>query len=81
MEFSNKGYYTKKPPEKVAFILLRRKESNQRPSGYEPDELPLLYSAIYIFLSKSPAKVLLFFYLTKYFRIFMHFFLAYMQFL
>ena len=24
---------------------LRRMESNQRPSGYEPDELPLLYSA------------------------------------
>ena len=26
---------------------LRRMGSNQRPSGYEPDELPLLYSAIF----------------------------------
>ena len=24
-------------------------ESNQRPSGYEPDKLPLLYPATYIF--------------------------------
>ena len=28
------------------FLLLRRMGSNHRPSGYEPDELPLLYSAI-----------------------------------
>ena len=28
------------------FFLLRRAGSNHRPSGYEPDELPLLYSAI-----------------------------------
>ena len=27
-------------------LLLRRAGSNHRPSGYEPDELPLLYSAI-----------------------------------
>gem|GEM_PF-6616828 len=25
---------------------MRRLDSNQRPSGYEPDELPLLHSAI-----------------------------------
>jgi hypothetical protein len=28
--------------------LLRREGSNLRPSGYEPDELPLLYFAIWI---------------------------------
>ena len=27
---------------------LRGKDSNQRPSGYEPDELPLLHPAIYV---------------------------------
>jgi hypothetical protein len=27
-------------------VLLRREGSNLRPSGYEPDELPLLYFAI-----------------------------------
>jgi hypothetical protein len=27
---------------------LRRLGSNQRPSGYEPDELPLLYFAMWI---------------------------------
>ena len=32
----------------MALVLLRRAGSNHRPSGYEPDELPLLYSAIYI---------------------------------
>ncbi len=34
---------------------LRRKDSNQRPPGYEPDELPLLYSAMFL-----SAKVLFF---------------------
>jgi hypothetical protein len=28
--------------------LLREKDSNLRPSGYEPDELPLLHPAIVI---------------------------------
>ncbi len=30
-----------------AFFSLRREGSNLRPSGYEPDELPLLYFAMY----------------------------------
>ncbi len=29
------------------FSLLRRGGSNSRPSGYEPDELPLLYFAMW----------------------------------
>jgi hypothetical protein len=28
-------------------LLLRREGSNLRPSGYEPDELPLLYFAMW----------------------------------
>ena len=32
----------------VVFFLLRRLGSNQRPSGYEPDELPLLYFAVWL---------------------------------
>src|SRR5450631_2353562 len=39
--------------------LLRREGSNLRPSGYEPDELPLLYFAMWT------AKVLSFSLLTK----------------
>ena len=39
-------------------FLLRREGSNLRPSGYEPDELPLLYFAIlslkYFFISYEP---------------------------
>ena len=35
-----------KSPKKGLLILLRREGSNLRPSGYEPDELPLLYLAI-----------------------------------
>ena len=46
--------------------MLRRAGSNHRPSGYEPDELPLLYSAIYTF-SKGTAKVLLFSDIRKFF--------------
>ena len=36
---------------------LRRMGSNHRPSGYEPDELPLLYSAIYHFAVQHPSFV------------------------
>lgn len=40
--------------------MLRRQDSNLRPSGYEPDELPLLYFAIFNFYDRSgfavPAK-------------------------
>ncbi len=28
---------------------MRRSDSNRRPSGYEPDELPLLHSAIELY--------------------------------
>ena len=30
----------------ISTRLLRGRDSNPRPSGYEPDELPLLYPAI-----------------------------------
>ena len=40
--------------------------SNHRPSGYEPDELPLLYSAIHTIFSNGTAKVLLFFDIRKF---------------
>jgi hypothetical protein len=29
-------------------LLLRRPDSNERPLGYEPNELPLLHSAIFV---------------------------------
>ncbi len=32
------------------FILLREPDSNERPLGYEPNELPLLHPAIYSIL-------------------------------
>ena len=54
--------------------LLRRAGSNHRPSGSEPDELPLLYSAPSQFrpiVAKKRAKVLLFFDMTKFFCIFL----------
>ena len=41
--------------------------SNHRPSGYEPDELPLLYSAPHLsFGTKADAKLLHFFDMTKF---------------
>ena len=39
------------------FLVLRRKDSNLRPLGYEPNELPLLHSAIFLF---SGAKIVYF---------------------
>ena len=38
----------KKPVALTGEFLLRRVGSNHRPSGYEPDELPLLYLALQI---------------------------------
>src|SRR6266567_8569679 len=43
-------------------LKLRRSDSNRRPSGYEPDELPLLHSAIELYprsrsLPERPASV------------------------
>ena len=35
--------------KEVFFKWLRELDSNQRPSGYEPDELPLLHPAIFIY--------------------------------
>jgi hypothetical protein len=45
--------FTKIPKQKIPpfcgiCLLLRRGGSNSRPSGYEPDELPLLYFAIWV---------------------------------
>lgn len=31
----------------ISFFLWRGQESNLRPPGYEPDELPLLYPAMF----------------------------------
>lgn len=48
--------------------MLRRMDSNQRPQGYEPCELPLLYATIYVkeLLSKqSPTNVRYFSQTTK----------------
>ena len=46
------------------FYLLRREGSNLRPSGYEPDELPLLYFAMWTANLRSeelPSKLILHF--------------------
>ena len=42
---------------KDLFLLLRRQDSNLRPLGYEPNELPLLHSAIYVCYLITGAKV------------------------
>ena len=39
-------FYAKKPLRAAFSLLLRRQDSNLRPLGYEPNELPLLHSAI-----------------------------------
>ena len=42
--------YYKKNPLSIGIgsgMMLRGKGSNLRPSGYEPDELPLLYLAMF----------------------------------
>jgi hypothetical protein len=47
-------------------LLLRRGGSNSRPSGYEPDELPLLYFAMWaakIKISPFATKLFLMIYL------------------
>ena len=48
---------------------LREKDSNLRPSGYEPDELPLLLSRYIFFIQRtfkiSPTKLKLFFQIIK----------------
>src|SRR5437870_13612616 len=36
---------------------LRRSDSNRRPSGYEPDELPLLHSAVPIIPGPIPSPL------------------------
>ena len=45
-QYVNSKHRNKKAPAKIPGRLLRREGSNLRPSGYEPDELPLLYFAI-----------------------------------
>ena len=40
------NYKKRTPHKKCSLNWLRELDSNQRPSGYEPDELPLLHPAI-----------------------------------
>ncbi len=54
------GTLKQKSPNKG--LMLRREGSNLRPSGYEPDELPLLYFAMWRANLRSPgvlSKVIL----------------------
>ena len=46
---------TRKHPSRSPGALLREKDSNLRPSGYEPDELPLLHPARLILQRPSPS--------------------------
>ena len=44
----------RKKPHKEAFrIWLRGKDSNQRPSGYEPDELPDCSTPLILIIAKK----------------------------
>ena len=45
---------------KDLFLLLRRQDSNLRPLGYEPNELPLLHSAIYLLLDNECKGTIIF---------------------
>ncbi len=48
-------------------LVLRRLDSNERPLGYEPNELPLLHSAIFV-----GTKILFFWYNTNIFLLFFY---------
>ena len=51
----NFAYKTKRISICQPFLLLRGLDSNERPLGYEPNELPLLHPAIYFnFRSVKP---------------------------
>ena len=45
--FLNSCLRMKSASWRIRLCLLRREGSNLRPSGYEPDELPLLYFAMW----------------------------------
>ncbi len=60
-------YQNKKRDQRSAnpLILLRSQGSNLGPSGYEPDELPLLYFAMWVanvHFFRFPPKLIYFFY-------------------
>ena len=50
-EPTNKGFadLSLKPLEYICILWMQRKDLNPRPSGYEPDKLPLLHSALFNF--------------------------------